>query len=440
VFNPFFYGNPVSPAQFLDRRRELRRITGRIVNQGQSTAIVGEPRSGKTSLLLYLSAPETRDDLYGAGGKAKLFFSFVDNQALGSDCDQARFWELALHPFYESVIRPAPDPYSPLIQAYRMCQENSFGTFTLERLLAQVNAAGWRLVLLLDEFDALLHHPVLSCAEFFGGLRTLASRSRGALALVIASRCPLTDLNKDTQQFSRTGSPYFNFLDEITLGPWPDKYVTELLRRAGDRFATADRRFITKVAGGHPYLLQVAAFELWEAYAEGQEDSHRRWRQAGQSLYDKATLILDHTWWLWSPATRKAFTIVALADIPRMLEQRQFYELPLIRDKRDVGRELRALARQGFVVEEKTTTLGWRVRPQAFLWWLADELVCTVRDETPFKEWLREQELGILLTRGEKEQLGQAVHTVGGLLKDGAATLIEAAAKGVGAAMASTQG
>jgi hypothetical protein len=39
-------------------------------------------------------------------------------------------------------------------------------------------------------------------------------------------------------------------------------YMTGLLRRAGGRFTTADRRFITKVAGGHPYLLQVAAFEL----------------------------------------------------------------------------------------------------------------------------------------------------------------------------------
>jgi len=312
VFNPFFYGNPVSPAQFLDRRRELRRITGRIANQGQSTAVVGEPRSGKTSLLEYLAAPETRDDLYGSGREEKLFFSLIDNQALGGECDQARFWELALHPFYEKVIRPDPDPYSPLIQAYQTCQESDFGTFTLERLLARMNAERWRFVLLLDEFDALLHHTVLSCAEFFGGLRALASRSRGALALVIASRRPLTDLNKDTQQFSRTGSPYFNFLDEITLGPLPDKYVTELLRRAGDRFTTADRRFITKVAGGHPYLLQVAASELWEAYTEGQDDPYRRRQQAGQSLYDKATLILDDTWRLWSPATRKAFTIAEI--------------------------------------------------------------------------------------------------------------------------------
>jgi len=65
-----------------------------------------------------------------------------------------------------------------------------------------------------------------------------------------------------------------------------------------------------------------------------------------------------------------------------------------------------------------------------FLWWLADELVRTVRDETLFEEWLQKQELGFLLTRGEKEQLGKAVREVGGLLKDGATTLIQAAAKG----------
>ncbi len=75
------------------------------------------------------------------------------------------------------------------------------------------------------------------------------------------------------------------------------------------------------------------------------------------------------------------------------------------------------------------------MRPQAFLWWLADELVRTVREGTPFEKWLQKQELGVLLTRGEKEQLGNAVRAVGGLFKDGAKTLIEAAAKGVGEAM-----
>ena len=75
------------------------------------------------------------------------------------------------------------------------------------------------------------------------------------------------------------------------------------------------------------------------------------------------------------------------------------------------------------------------MRPSAFLWRLADELTRTVRRETPFEEWLQAQEWEGLLTRGEKEQLGKAVRAVGGLLKDGAKTLIEVAAKGAGEAI-----
>jgi hypothetical protein len=429
--NPFFYGNPVPPNQFIGRRRELRRIVSRIANQGQSTAVVGEPRSGKTSLLDYLAAPEARQ-LYKACEK-RLVFSYLDAQTLGGEFSQVQFWEHVLRPLQERAI--APDPDSPLAQAYGMCQENDFGCFVMERFLAQMALTVWRLVLMLDEFDVLLHHPILNSAEFFGSLRSLASRSRGALALVIASRRPLTSLNEDTQQFSRTGSPYFNFLDEITLGPWPVKDVAELLRRAGDRFTTDDRCFIAEVAGGHPYLLQVAAYELWEAYEEGERDPNRRRQQAGQSLYDEAALILGDTWRLWSPPTRRALTVVALAHIPRLLKQRQFHMERLIRDLRDLGPELRSLKKQGFVAEDEAIPGGWRVRPQAFLWWLADELVRTVRDEPSFEEWLRKQEWEGLLTRSEKQELDKGVRTIVGLLKDGVATLIKAAAKGAGEAI-----
>jgi hypothetical protein len=427
--NPFSYGNPVPPNQFIDRRRELRRVVGRLVNQGQSTAIVGEPRSGKTSLLECLAAPEARQ-LYSACEK-RLVFSYLDAQTLGGEFSQAQFWEHVLRPLQERAI--ASDPGSPLAQAYQVCQENDFGCFVLERFLARMELTVWRWVLMLDEFDMLLHHPILNNAEFFGSLRSLASRSRGALALVIASRRPLESLNKDTQQFSRTSSPYFNFLDEITLGPWPDKDVAELLRRAGDRFTTDDRRFIAEVAGGHPYLLQVAAYELWEAYEEGEREPNRRRQQAGQKLYDEAARILGNTWRLWSPAMRQALTVVALAHIP--VKSRLYMER-LVRDMPDLELELRALAKRGFVAEDDTIPGGWRVRPQAFLWWLADELVRTVRDELSFEEWLRKQEWEGLLTRGEKQELDKGIRTVVGLFKGGVTTLIEAAAKGAGEAIA----
>jgi hypothetical protein len=431
MHNPFLHGNPVPPDQFIGRRRALRRVVGRIINQGQSTAVIGEPRSGKTSLLDYLKAPKTRADLYGEQGE-RLLFSYLDGQTFGSKFTPVQFWEYALQPLEEQIT----DPLSPLAKAYRTCRKNDFGAFVLERLLAQMREAELRLVLLLDEFDALLYHKVLNSTEFFGGLRSLASRGRGAMALVVASRQPLTKLNSATQDLSRTGSPYFNFLDEITLGPLTNKDVTALLNRAGDRFTVDDRRYLAKIAGGHPYLLQAAASELWGAYAEGVDDTGEHWQRTGRGLYDNVAMILEDTWRLWPAATRKAFTAVALADLAGMLGERVFFEMPLIRDaRRDCGPELRTLRKQGFVTEDEEAPAGHRVRPQAFLWWLTDEMVRTVRDDTPFEEWLRQQEMGIVLTRGEREQLGEAVRAIVGMLQDGAATLIEAAAKGAGKAV-----
>ena len=310
--NPFFHGNPVSPDQFLDRRRELRRIVSRIANQGQSTAIVGEPRTGKTSLLEYLAAPELRAELYGADGD-QFLFTYLDAQTLGVQFSQAQFWEYALRPLHQQAV--IPDREAPLAQAYEVCRENGFGAFVLERLLAQMEQAGWRLVLMLDEFDVLLQHPILNSAEFFGSLRSLASRSRGALALVIASRHPLERLNKEAQELSRTGSPYLNFLTEITLGPWPESAVDELLRWAGERFAAGDRLFIKEAAGGHPYLLQTAASILWEVYEDAEGTPALQRQHAGRDLLDSVATNLQDTWRLWLPETRRAIIAAALAHI-----------------------------------------------------------------------------------------------------------------------------
>jgi len=522
--NPFFYGAPVPADLFLDRERELRRVTGRMINWGQSTAIVGEPRSGKTSLLMVLDSPMVRATFYGAKGE-RLLFSYLDAQTLGGQFCQSQFWEYALRPLYERVI--ASDPDSSLARAYQLCRENGFGTFVLERLFAQMVPAGWRLALMLDEFDMLLHHPILNCAEFFGSLRSLATRSQGALSLVIASRRSLASLNKATQQFSRTGSPYFNFLSEINLGPLPYKAIAGLLRQAGGCFTLDDCRFIREIAGGHPYLLQVAASEQWEVYGEGERDPCRRWHHVGRSLYEVAALTLSDTWQFWPPAMRWAFTTVALnhisfllnldadgqvpeeetpthADLIKLFEtlEKRFGEedlqtlcfylnvdydnLPaggratkargLIsylrrRDRifdllevgeklrpdiawedtletngisagffgvlpehsliRDFDPELRLLTKQGFVAEDAAIPGRRRVRPQAFLWWLADELVRATRDETSLDEWLQEQEVVSLLTRDGQGHWEKAVCAVCGKLQDGAQTLIEAAAKGV---------
>lgn len=426
--NPFIYGNPVPPEHFVGRRHDLRRIVSRIRNLGQSSAVIGEPRCGKTSLLHYLAAPDKKEALFGEDADT-LLFSYLDAQPWGVQFDQTQFWEFALRPLSEPLATIGAD--APLNVAYRTCQENGFGTFVLERLLAQMKLQGLRLVLILDEFDLVLHHPILNSAEFFGSLRSLASRSQGALALIIACRSSLTHLNKATQQLNPTGSPYFNFLDEITLGPLTKKGVETLLHRAEERFTVMDRDYVAHVSGGHPYLVQVAASALWEAYEE-QSNPRQRRQQAGEDLHHRIAATLSDSWRLWSPEKRRAFTAIALAHIGYLGEQRKLWRFSvsqLLKDLRYAKPELHLLKKQGFIKEDNKIKGGWRVRPAVFLWWMTDEIVRAVHQDVTLEEWLQQEWEGVW-TQGSKKQFKKIMGTLGKGL-DVTTKLIAAVAEGV---------
>lgn len=432
--NPFFYGNPVDSTDFFNRKGPLQRVVGRLVNRGQSTAIISEPRVGKTSLLQFLAAPGNYLTLYGSA-KEQLLFSYLDTQTLPSVFTPVEFWVQALAPLREQIVNP--EPASRIAQQYHLCRDNHFGTFTLEILFTFLKQAGWRLVLLIDEFDSLLNHPVLNSAEFYGGLRSLSSRSEGALALVIGSRLRLSELNKRTQEFNPTGSPFFNTFAEIMLGAFSERDVAALIAKGNDYFTPQDRQAIRTVAGGHPYLLQVAASAMWDAWEEGIEQASDRRRYVGQRLYQEQKMHFVDTWRVWLPAMRKAFTAVALTHTAQLLPERQFLTQPFIEQMRDWGPELGDLEMYGLLTRDAQVPGGWRVGSQAMLWWLADELVRNVRDdETSFEDWLRAQELDGPLTRRERDQLSQVVHGAVQALRQGAFTLVEAFAKGMGESLA----
>jgi len=113
-YSPFFYGNPVSPDQFIGRKAEVRRVAGRIVNGGQSSAITGTFRSGKTSMLKYLMAPEKQIEFYGDRADS-LIFSNLDANTLKMECDQTEFWEQILEALQQRIHTEAAN--SSLAQA-----------------------------------------------------------------------------------------------------------------------------------------------------------------------------------------------------------------------------------------------------------------------------------------------------------------------------------
>lgn len=431
--NPFIFGNPVKESEFLGRAREIRRLVGRISNGGQSVAVTAEPGMGKHSLLRYLAAPEKRAELYGDLAP-RLLFQYVDPSAFNVAFTQAQFWQLALTPIQENLVLINV----PLVTtAYETCKTEGFGVFGLEKLFARLQEAGWRLVLLLDEFDNLLDHPVLNKSEFYGGLRSLASRFE-SLTLVTASRQPLEKLNESTQEYSRLGSPYFNFMVQISLGAFSDKDTHTLLMRGDHYFDKPDRDYLAFIAGGHPSLLQAGAYALWEAYEEGEPERQTRWEITARELLDSARPVLADTWRVWTPETRKAVTIIALDTLPRLVAGKEFDIDSLLDSFNAYIPEIDELKKRGFLVADAATgageknRTGYRLQAQVMLWWLAAELIRVTRPQEgeDLGEWLRKQEWDGIIKGEEKTQLKKALTALGGLLKAGVESFIKASAEG----------
>lgn len=307
---------------------------------------------------------------------------------------------------------------------YETAVANNFGTFVLEQLFRRLHTDGWRLVLLLDEFDDFLANEALHTAEFYGGLRTLAARSPG-LVLVIAARQELETLNRLTQTINPHGSPYFNVFTERRLGLLTQRALGQLLERAGDRFNLADRHFVTDVSGGHPYLAQVAASELWEIDAE-ELTGEARYQEAAERFYNQTRAHFQDTWNVMTNDERKAVTAVALLQLPGLVDGRAFHLDRLTEHLADYTPELDKLRRSGMVKRHED---NWRITQAGFLWWLADEMWRTVRDEASFTEWLQRQSLDGVFTRGERAWMGEAAGRAAQVVAQGVPAIIEAFAK-----------
>ena len=419
--NPFTFGNPVLRDAFFDRKRETNRIKDALL-RGSSVLITAEPRAGKTSLLYRIQEAS----LYGDAA-VHLHFSELDAQAI-TGWDVPRFWK--------HTLQPITDLSPEVTTAYRAALAENFGTFVVERVLLRLEEAGERLVLLLDEFDVILEEPGLHKAEFYGGLRALATRF-SSLALVLVSRLPLEELNRRTQEFSRSASPYFNFLEEISLGAFPLKETAMLLAQAAPRFDADDRIFLEQVSGGHPYFLQTCASYLWDAHDEGRANAAEKRQQAGEACFHQAIPVLKDIWRLWTPYQQMAFTLAALDEMPRLLPDREFDINHLLKDRPNFAPEQRILKNRGFLRSAPELLNGYAPQGEIMLWFLAEELTSMLRfGNSETANWLRDAQWDGLLKHGEKESLTNALQSLKPILKDGALAFIKAAAEGMGKGLA----
>jgi hypothetical protein len=251
--NPFIAGGPVPPERFIGREREVNAILNRLVAvRSGSSAIYGEARIGKTSLLHYLKSEKFKED-WGITSKDFTFIYF-DCGGIG-DPLRLNFWKTT----HIELGNEVQEGQAAQVLEARPIRENDL-TLSLQELFNELLKLNHRVVILLDEFENVVKKGVPLLRE----LRALINEQ--AVSLVVSTTRYLPDLVRDIDLGG--GQTFERPFDIRKLGYFSraetDFLIDQALEGSEVTFDSQEREFIWGVSQGHPFKVQFACSRLFE--------------------------------------------------------------------------------------------------------------------------------------------------------------------------------
>jgi len=292
--NPFLNRGMIkNPDDFFGRSREINRIFSRLDAEfPQSISVVGERRAGKSSLLNYVYQRRNRRDQMQHYHNA--IFVFMDFQR-GSDMTVERFIDVLFGMFrYERHNAKALDT-------------GHMDLDTLRAVVEELSDQGKRIIVLMDEFDAITKNPNFDM-QFFSFLRFLANNFK--VAYVTSSHNDLQQMCHDKEI---ADSPFFNIFSNLPLRGFNRDEAVELITVPSEREglplgAHADR--ILEMSGLFPLFIQMACAATFE-YIVDHDGQAPDWNQIGAAFADEARPHYKAVWDRWDDNTRANVTQVA---------------------------------------------------------------------------------------------------------------------------------
>lgn len=411
----FVYGRPVYPEEFLSRESEILTIFNRLRNR-ESTAITGERRSGKTSLLLKL-ADHTTQEYFLKDDSKKIITSFFDLQVINSEYDRSIFWGEALEP-----LQGKPGHASTVLQL-NYARDQGYSNSALRKLFTYIAERGYTLVLLLDEYDRFFGHPNFRDPSFFAGLRSLSTIT-GGLVIITTSKLTVNQMNikgKELFEGSVDTSPLFNNFIELKLRPFDDDAVVQLLQSIPNDFTSQEKSFIRRIAGRYPFMLQAMAATLLETSAVGEE----RQTRSAEIFYQRFNYYFDALWRNLDDKAKTTSVILSLMDLGRYSNVGSF-SFGEIMNQDTFEIELMNLSDFGLVEKSKT---GWTISAQAFTWWIRDVVISKNRESKEQDDWLVSKRYSWILTEQQWDELIKLVKMAPEYLTKSVTSLAESVAQ-----------
>lgn len=229
---------------FFGRERELRSIYTRLLG-GASVMLIGERRTGKSSILSALNFQSERESM---GIPPNLCVAYTDCQEVAG-CGERQFLEYIGESFAHAMKLPLP----------KLIDRAAFKKIGLDSHLK----SGLQPVLAIDEFDVLLENDLLD-ASFLAFLRSWSSGAQ--VPIVLAS---WEGSVEDLAQSRGAGSAFLNIFAPVYVGPLDSEDAEALItfpaESIGEPFSPDDLEWIRAFGGLHPFFLQIACYHMLEA-------------------------------------------------------------------------------------------------------------------------------------------------------------------------------
>ena len=231
------YQKPVTDINnFIGRDALTAKIYSRIgASRPQSVSIVGDFKIGKTSLINYLTAPETQKQYLG-NPSDYIFISFSISENNITSLEQ--FVKI----LSSQISEKANFPFDTSISYYDWFKKAA------ETLTTQNK----KIIILLDDFNIVTQNENFPL-EFFSFLRSMANNYN--VAYVTTSYHDLQKLcvSKDVEE-----SPFFNIFTNMTLRAITEEKVQDLIKKQLPDISKESSDILVKYAGRFPYQLKVA--------------------------------------------------------------------------------------------------------------------------------------------------------------------------------------
>jgi len=260
-----------NPEDFCNREIEMKKIFSRIGgSRPQSISLVGERRMGKSFLLYHISNKKVRKG--SLRNSEDYIFAFCDLKKK-NDVNIVDFLTFVV----ERIVIEAPELKENLPR------KTTYDSFL--KLIQELDKRKKKVILVFDEFDAVMNDEKFG-PEFFSYLRSIANSYN--VAYITSSR-------KDLQEFPRTSevkdSPFFNIFTRVPVGLFDEKSAKELISKLSKREGIPLEKhvkFIFKLAGFHPFFLQIACSNMVEYLNSHESIDENGFQTVEENFLDEA--------------------------------------------------------------------------------------------------------------------------------------------------------